>query len=129
MQYVVGNEGLVSYIMNENKEEKLEKMLNRVEEYLAIMDLQLDNFTNVSDTVKILINSEPEQLKEMARILAEGRDAMAETKGELKQMDKRVDDNRTSIKFVYVLLTTLSLTLIGLVAKIAWDINRMSIAP
>ena len=70
----------------------------------------------------------------MARILAEGRNAMAETKGKVEQMDKRIDDNNAQVdkrlaelvstrRWGIGILTGIGLTIIGLLAKIAWDIS------
>ena len=133
----------------ENFIEKLDEQAQYIlEQYKNLRDENKNTIRNIrdaTDVLKLLMGKDSQEIKEMARILAEGRDAMAEITGKVEQMDKRIDDRNDSLdkriddnnaqmdkrlaelvstrRWSLGLLTGIGLTIIGLLAKIAWSIG------
>ena len=148
--YLLENEGVVGYIMKSDTEKKIENFVEKLDEQAQYI---LEQYTNLreenkntirnirdaTDVLKLLMGKDTQEIKEMARILAEGRNAMAETKGKVEQMDKRIDDNNAQVdkrlaelvstrRWATGIFTGIGLTIIGLLAKIAFW-NTGGVAP
>ncbi len=79
--------------------EKNDETVNLLREQNDLLKGQIEeinnNFTHITQTseiLKIFQDTNKPEIREFAKRLVEGANEMAETKGEVKQMDKRIDD-------------------------------------
>ena len=82
----------------------------------------LKNIEESSEILKIFQDTNRPEITDFAKRLVEGRNEMAETKGEVKQMDKRIDENAAWMKRIIIILVGLhaSLVVAGLSAIIKY---------
>ena len=84
----------------------------------------LKNIEESSEILKIFRDTKRPEIREFAKRLVEGVNEMAETKGEVKQIDKRIESSenwmRNQTRILLSVILGVSAIIIGLLIKIAF---------
>ena len=115
--------------MNEGSEilKRIDKKMDKLTEYVGFIKSFQDNIYGYSELVGILQNKTPEELKELIRTLSLGLNQMAETKGEVRQMDERVKELARQRRWLTGLMITIGGgILITLVKFVFFDLPQFS---
>lgn len=100
--------------------ENIQREINELREYI---------YTNVRHMqivdMSISACKDPEKVRDFMAKLSEGADVMAEVKGKVDQMDKRIDSNERWMRFSYKVLWGLIAIIAGCAIKITfWGIPK-----
>ena len=108
----------------EEQFDEVVELVKRSQKHAEQIDGYFKDIVTTSEILKIFQDTNKSEIREFAKRLVEGRNETAETKGEVKQMDKRIEDSnnwmRNQTKLLISTMLGMGAIIIGLLIKIAF---------